>query len=179
MTAIAEATGLFARFGEILAYPGPGLENEVQDLRGALAENGEACAQKLDIFLQFLAENPLCRAEEHYTRAFDLAPIAAPYLSVYLFGAENPKRGEFMAGLMAAYARAGYDTGGELPDHLALVLRYAPKAPPEEWDELCATCLPAPLRLMHQALAAAQSPYAAPVDALRAFICAFEETPDA
>lgn len=179
MAVLTEPAVVFAQFGEALAYPGPELGGVLAGLRESLEAAGDSFAHKLDKFIQLRAAAEPQRLEELYTRAFDMAPIAVPYLSVYLFGAENPKRGQFMAGLMEAYAKAGHDCECELPDHLALVLRYAPKAPPGEWEELCELCLPAPLRLMHHALAEAKNPYAELVDALRSFVIAFGENRDA
>ena len=179
MKVLVEPTAVFAQFGEAFAYPGPELVGVLAGLRESLAEREDSCALKVDEFVRYIEDTPIRRIEEQYTRAFDIAPIAVPYLSVYLFGAENPQRGAFMAGLMEAYEKAGHACGGELPDHIAVLLRYAPKAPPGEWEELCEHCLPTPLRLMRIALEEAKSPYAQLADALRTFVLAFGENRDA
>ena len=63
-------------------------------------------------------------------------PVCAPYLSVHLFGEESFKRAGLMGGLAGAYRAVGFDTGGELPDHLVLVLRFMPAMTAEEQDDL-------------------------------------------
>jgi len=61
--------------------------------------------------------------EELHTRTLDLSPLFVPYVGHVIWG-ENYRRGEFMADLKGAMREAGVDTGGELPDHLAPILRY-------------------------------------------------------
>ena len=138
------------KFGRALAYPHAGLPKELESLE-ELLEDVAARAQ-LDMFQRKATPMRLDMLEEQYTRAFDLAPQAVPYLSVHLFGPESSQRGQFMAALNAAYAKCGFDAQGELPDHVAAVLRYATVAPEGEWEELCQWCLPAPLRNMRLAL---------------------------
>lgn len=98
--------------------------------------------------------------EELFAATFDIAPSCVPYVSIHLFGEENFKRGEFMAALRARYAAAGFDSGGELPDHLAVLLRFAACVTSDEWRELTAFCLLGPLAGMLAALPAAH-PYRA------------------
>lgn len=159
MTDLDRYRTIYGHFATLLAYP----EQEVWGLAPALADRllriSPAAAEDLRHFAHFLKTTTLAEAREHYTRAFDLSPLAVPYLSVYLFGAENPQRGQFMAGFSGAYAEAGYDSGGELPDHLAVVLGYAAHAPEETWDEIERLCLPSPLKLMRNSLREGENPY--------------------
>jgi nitrate reductase delta subunit len=150
---------LYQDFAELLSYPEPGHRKLAETLASRLREVSEETAEALERFAEFLASSTVEEAREHYTRAFDLSPLAVPYLSVYLFGAENPQRGQFMAGFSGAYAEVGYDSGGELPDHLAVVLGFAAHAPEETWDEIERLCLPSPLKLMRNSLREGQNPY--------------------
>lgn len=150
---------IFAHYADALTYPGPGLALSLGRLSALLAPACAGAAHKVDDFVQLLEGSHCDAFEEHYTRAFDLSPLAVPYLSVYLFGPENPQRGQFMAGLMAAYNKAGFSCGGELPDHLALVLRYAAVAPQAESLEIIRLCLPAPVRHMCRGLREGGNPY--------------------
>ncbi len=150
---------LYGEFAALLSYPEPGHADRANALSLQLGDVVPEAAEPLARFADFLATSAVEEAREHYTRAFDLSPLAVPYLSVYLFGAENPQRGQFMAGFSAAYAEAGHDSGGELPDHLAVVLAYAATAPEDTWEEVERFCLPAPLKLMRQSLEKGDSPY--------------------
>ncbi|MBI2422726.1 MAG: nitrate reductase molybdenum cofactor assembly chaperone [Candidatus Hydrogenedentes bacterium] len=170
MHRLNEHADIFARFATLLSYPAPDLKDRASMLAALLKPIGPPAARALNAFVQILDAMPPTHMLEHYTRAFDLAPLAVPYLSVYLFGAENPQRGQFMAGFNAAYADAGHDCQGELPDHLAVVLAYAAVAPEESWDEVQRLCLPAPLKHMRRALEAAGNPYQHVVTSLEHFV---------
>lgn len=170
MEAYNEHRKIYGNFAALLTYPEPALQTLAPALERRLARIFPAASDGLKPFVQYLESTPLAQAREQYTRAFDLSPLAVPYLSVYLFGAENPQRGQFMAGFSGAYAEAGYDTGGELPDHLAVVLGYAAVAPEETWEEVQRLCLPAPLKLMRHALQEAGSPYHHALASLEHFV---------
>jgi nitrate reductase assembly molybdenum cofactor insertion protein NarJ len=72
----------------------------------------------------------LGQLQEAYTRAFDLdtlsdlEPTCYPYVGHHLFD-ENPKRSAFILGLNERFRRHGFSAGGELPDHLVVILRFA------------------------------------------------------
>ncbi len=104
--------------------------------------------------------------EELYTATFDVTPACVPYVSIHLFGEENFKRGEFMAGLHARYAQAGFTTGGELPDHLSVLLRFTAETDHAEHRELTEFCLLGPLGKMIAALTE-ENPYHALLVAVR------------
>ena len=122
----------------LLEYPGPDFE-----ARSAAAPGeGAAALRTLD---------PEGR-EELYTATFDVTPSCVPYVSIHLFGEENFKRGAFMAALHARYAETGFDPAGELPDHLAVLLRFAAGAGETERRELLQFCLLSPLARMIESL---------------------------
>ncbi len=106
---------------ECFAYPGPetvnGLRSQVEVL-----DRGSARSE-LAAFLEAVARLDLGAWEELHTRTLDLSPLFVPYVGHVIWG-ENYRRGEFMADLKGEQRRAGVETGGELPDHLAPVLRY-------------------------------------------------------
>lgn len=170
MEGIATEQRIFAQFGEILRYPDAELAAKLRILADLLAPGHALAAQHMETFIGVSSDASMVFLEEHYTRAFDLAPQAPPYLSIYLFGAENPQRGQFMAGLNGAYAEAEYDCEGELPDHLALVLRYAAVSSPAEWEELREACLFAPLKMMSLALEKAGNPYSHLLASLKSYV---------
>jgi len=109
--------------------------------------------------------------EELYTATFDVTPTCVPYVSIHLFGEEHFKRGEFMAALSARYAKAGFETRGELPDHLSALLRFLAQTDEAERRELVRFCLLGPLNKMIAALAE-ENPYRALLEAVREVLTA-------
>jgi nitrate reductase delta subunit len=96
--------------------------------------------------------------EELHTATLDLSPLFVPYVGHVAWG-ENYRRGEFMADLNAAMKQAGVDLDGELPDHIAPVLRYLSVAPEPRADLVQE--LPGAVETMAKTLAkaAAGNPY--------------------
>ncbi|MBT3150532.1 nitrate reductase molybdenum cofactor assembly chaperone [Streptomyces sp. CHD11] len=96
--------------------------------------------------------------ERHYVEMFDLRRRSSLYLTYYLHG-DTRRRGMALLTLNQRYRAAGWDTGGgELPDHLPVVLEFAALAGPGGGE--------APLRqhrrgleLIQRALTDADSPY--------------------
>ena len=104
--------------------------------------------------------------EELYTATFDVMPQCVPYVSIHLFGEENFKRGEFMAALHSQYAQTDFQTHGELPDHIALLLRYAATLGEPARRELVEFCLLGPLVKITAALPE-DHPYRFVLDAVK------------
>lgn len=154
--------------GRLLAFPRPAaFAADLAAAEAGLAEPMPAAAAALAAFRAAVGGLGNDGLEDLYSRTFDLAPRCVPYLSVHLFGAESFKRARLMTGLDEAYRRAGFDRGGELPDHLGVVLRFADAFGAEDWEELLALCLGRPLARMRADLAAADNPYRHLLDAVR------------
>lgn len=124
----ARALGLFAG---ILQYPGEHLAALAEEGERELAPAHPEAASLLSEFRAFLGTVPLSRMEEIYTATFDLQPACCPYLGVHLFG-EGYKRRVFLARLNEVFGASGFRAAGELPDHLAVVLRFLAEAAGEE-----------------------------------------------
>ncbi len=114
---------LYGLFGELLSYPHPELANTARACEAELAEEYPEAAAQLSEFRQFVASVPPGQIEEVYTGTFDLDAALHPYLGYHLFG-ESYKRSVFLLELKERYQALGFNTGSELPDHLALVLRF-------------------------------------------------------
>ncbi|MPY31205.1 nitrate reductase molybdenum cofactor assembly chaperone [Streptomyces adustus] len=105
----------------------------------------------------FTAQDPDA-LERHYVEMFDLRRRSSLHLTYYLHG-DTRRRGMALLTLNQRYRAAGWDIdGGELPDHLPVVLEFAALAGPGSGE--------APLRqhrrgleLIHRALTDADSPY--------------------
>ena len=137
---------------------------------GALLRPDNSADRNLRVTDAFLALSQDER-EELYTSTFDVTPACVPYVSIHLFGEENFKRGEFMAALSARYASAGFDARGELPDHIAVLLRFIAQTDEAERREMIEFCLLGPLGKMIAALADA-NPYRALLQTVREVLTA-------
>ena len=118
-------------FADLLGYP-CGTETDTA-ARGVATLSGEfpEAAALLNEVRSFFADASRERAEEIFTATFDLQAACAPYVGFHLFG-EGYKRRVFLAGMNALYASRGFPSGGELPDHIAVVLRFLANAADDE-----------------------------------------------
>lgn len=140
----------------LLEYPGPDLDNA---LAAAEASAPDFVAQMLELSVE--------DREELFSNTFDINPACVPYAGIHLFGEENFKRGELMAGLFARYEETEFVPNGDLPDHIANLLRFAVEADPAERRELAEFCLLGPLQKMSASLDEA-NPYHALLKSVRA-----------
>jgi nitrate reductase delta subunit len=154
-------------FADLLGYP-CGTETGIA-AEGAAALSGEfpGAAALLGEVRSFFAEASRERAEEIFTATFDLQATCAPYLGFHLFG-DGYKRRVFLAGLSAIYSSRGFPTGRELPDHIAVVLRFlAASAADEQVREIAEDGLIPALAKMIGKFGDAGNPYGNVLRALR------------
>ncbi|MFF8633549.1 nitrate reductase molybdenum cofactor assembly chaperone [Streptomyces pilosus] len=115
-------------------------------------------AEHLARFADWFAAQESEALERHYVEMFDLRRKSSLYLTYYLHG-DTRRRGMALLTLNQRYRASGWNSdGGELPDHLPVVLEFAALAGPGGGE--------APLRqhrrgleLIHRALTDADSPY--------------------
>ncbi len=158
---------LLGAFAELLSYPVTDPAPVARRCRALASARG---AGHLDRFIARAERARGHEMEEIYSSTFDLDPACAPYVGHHLAG-ETPKRGLFMARLAEAYRQDGFAWsagGGELPDHVPLVLRYLAAAPegPSRRVVLEDALLPA-LGTMLDALSDPGNPYRDVLTALR------------
>ena len=113
----------FQLLADALEYPQPGLVEAVRECAALLAADNLAAAACLHEFGNFVEETPRGRLEEVYTDTFDLNAACYPYVGYHLFG-ESYQRSLFMLGLNERYRAHGFVVSGELPDCLAVLLRF-------------------------------------------------------
>ncbi|GAQ52668.1 nitrate reductase molybdenum cofactor assembly chaperone [Streptomyces acidiscabies] len=156
----AEARALLLRLCSLLLqYP----DGELVAARAELTDAVEAlpsssAAGHLTAFTVWLTSQEPQALERHYVEMFDLRRRSSLYLTYYLHG-DTRRRGMALLTLNQRFRAAGWDVGGgELPDHLPVVLEFAALAGPRGGE--------APLRqhrrgleLIHHALDDAASPY--------------------
>jgi nitrate reductase delta subunit len=124
MEPVTSAT--YTALARALLYPAPG---SLAALEGALAVMpGGPAKSAYGEFVGKLRGLKLGEWEELHTRTLDLNPPAAPYVGYQIWG-DSYKRGGFLARLKRAFAAAGVNPAGELPDHLAPILSYLACAP--------------------------------------------------
>lgn len=112
----------FYLFGKMLEYPDPDLSKYVSEAIDSTGGNAEA-SEALVAFGDFVASCEPGRIEEVYSETFDLNPARYPYAGYHLCG-ESYKRSVFMVSLSELYEEQGFDCGVELPDHIAVLLRF-------------------------------------------------------
>ncbi len=114
---------LFELFAELLEYPGPAVAEIAWECEDLLALEQPEAAALVHQFRRFAEKVPVGRLQEIYTVTFDLDTACYPYLGHHLFG-ESYKRSVFLLGLKERYQSVGLAYGNELPDHMAVVLRF-------------------------------------------------------
>jgi nitrate reductase molybdenum cofactor assembly chaperone NarJ/NarW len=153
----------------LLAYPDDDLLARLPLVREALVSAPEVAAEPLVQLCEHLEGTPLERLQRDYVDTFDLRRKCAPYLTYFSHG-DTRKRGMALLRFTHAYRSAGAEfSGGELPDHLAVVCEFAATADLELGLRLLAENR-AGVELLHRALADARSPYAGVLDAVRAVL---------
>jgi nitrate reductase delta subunit len=170
----------FQLMAEALEYPQPGLADAVRECTALLAAVNPAAAACLREFCTFVEETPPGRLEELYTGAFDLNAAWYPYVGYHLFG-ESYKRSVFMLELNDRYRAHGFPEGGlagELPDHLAVLLRFLAACDDDALsEEIVQEALLPALDHMDHAMAnepqdhAGQRDYGLVLQALRLVLC--------
>jgi len=156
---MAAASDVYIGLGELLEYPVSDVLACATNCRQQLADRSPEAAGEIKAFADSIAEMDQGALEELYTATFDLSPACTPYVSVHLFGAENYKRGEMMAQLRGAYTDYNFTYGSELPDHLAVLLRFLPHLPVTERRKLIRHSLLGPVHTMTMKLQKAENPY--------------------
>ena len=148
-----------AQFGQVLEYPSKINAQSRQRLCDSIVLSYPKAAKEIDQFCSYCSCVELSKLEEVFTRTFDLAAICSPYVTGYIFGDENFDRGTLMAVLGEKYTEYGFNSGGELPDHLAILLRFSGWLDEEALDELIKFCLLQPVSEMVDRLKDSDNPY--------------------
>lgn len=154
-------------FAGALSYPDERMPQLRAELLGRTEEELPAAVDSMRRYLEATAGMSRASLCELYTRTFDLMAVCSPYAGIHLYGEDNYKRGGLMARLKEAFAAQHFDAGNELPDHLAVLLRYSAVAPADEAEELRDYLLRGPVETMVAILSKTQNPYAHLLTALQ------------
>jgi nitrate reductase delta subunit len=169
---------LFDSFAALLDYPSAQTVEQAQGCLMRLEVQPEAAAA-LETFVRAIGSLSLSQMQEAYTLTFDMQPVCYPYVGYHLFG-ESYKRGAFMAKLNEAYQAQGYSAGQELPDHLAVILRFLGLDVEQREGEFCQALLqsgvlPALEKMLQVFGEGSENPYFNLLLALRLFLISVSE----
>ncbi len=109
-------------FASMLDYPDTALPANATACAALLESEQSDAAPLVSGFAGYATQTRLTEIEEAYTGVFDLDPKCAPYIGYHLFG-ESYKRSVFLLGLNDRFGAQAYTPSGDLPDHLAVILR--------------------------------------------------------
>lgn len=122
----------------LLGYPSDELRAHVDDMRGALDDEGalrRPVRRRLDPLLDRLERDAVIESQAVYTDLFDRSRALSLHLFEHVHG-ENRDRGQAMLDLAEQYMQSGLLLESqELPDYLPVFLEYASCLPPAEARE--------------------------------------------
>jgi len=118
-------------FAELLEYPHPGIAQAARECVEQVAPENADAAALLGEFASFVERTPHDTLEEVFTATFDLDATCHPYIGYHMFG-EDYKRSALMLELKNLYRKYDFDSGIELPDHVAVLLRFMSVCPDAE-----------------------------------------------
>jgi len=162
----AQFQHLLHLFARLLRYPRGQHRAAAGRLAARLSRYLPEASRALEAWLPFAREAPLAEQEEAFTRAFELTPLCALEIGWHLFG-EEYARGMLLVRLRRELARHGIDESGELPDHLALVLRLLARMELPAASAFASACVLPALARMEVLLRQSQDPHAGLLTALR------------
>jgi nitrate reductase delta subunit len=152
---------------DILDYPGPRLPERVRE---CLALLPPPSAELLRDFEAYVAHTGEAQREELYTSTFDMRAECSLYVGYQIFG-EDQRRSLFMAKLREDYHTHHFSDGGELPDHLPVLLRYlAVREVDDVREDLIVECVLPALKKLTEALASGSHPYTPVLKAVSALL---------
>jgi len=114
---------VLARFADLLEYPRSDVAQTARECRALLAPEQAEAVALLDEFVAFAERTPQDAIEEIFTATFDLNASCHPYIGYHMFG-EAYQRSALLLELKDRFREYDFDCGVELPDHIAVLLRF-------------------------------------------------------
>lgn len=150
----------------LLQYPDDRVREHLDAVTAALPALPGAARDAVGGCVGWLAASTPAEAAQHYVATFDHTRRRSLYLTYYRYG-DTRNRGLALLALKHLYRATGFAVAdGELPDYLPLMLEFAVLAP-ESGQRVLGQCR-AGLELLSEGLHEVATPYAGPVDAIRA-----------
>lgn len=150
-----------------LSYPDEPMLEMVPMLDAALTEQPDGDpVRALRRFTDHLRATDPATLRQNYIETFDLSRRHTLYLTYWTAG-DTRRRGTALGEFKQCYRDSGFlvDLGGELPDHLPIVLEFTARVDPTAGTELLQRFRPA-LELLRLSLSDIDSPYTAVVEAV-------------
>jgi nitrate reductase delta subunit len=151
----------------LLGYPDKRLRADLPLIGAVVATLPDQLADPLESTLALVTDTPLQELQPAYVETFDSRRRTNLFLTYFAHG-DTRKRGVALLRFKQTYLRSGYlleEHGGELPDHLCVVLEYGAAV-----DQLLGWGLlldhRAGLELLRMALTQERSPWAGAVEAV-------------
>jgi nitrate reductase molybdenum cofactor assembly chaperone NarJ/NarW len=126
-----EESRILGLFADLLEYPRCDVAQAARDCRALLAPVNAEAAALLAEFVAFAERTPRNMIEEVFTATFDLNASCHPYIGYHMFG-EAYQRSALLLELQGRFREHGFDPGSELPDHIAVLLRFMSVCPDAE-----------------------------------------------
>lgn len=151
---------LYLLFSDLLDYPTPALSQKASKCTQLLSVVSPPAADVLLGFQGWVGQESPGRVEEIFTSTFDLQGTCCPYVGHYLFG-DNYQRSRFMACLSEGYHNKGFSYGNELPDHVAVILRFLALGSDDEFSQVLLEegFLPSVEKMVQSFAGDSQNPY--------------------
>jgi nitrate reductase molybdenum cofactor assembly chaperone NarJ/NarW len=156
----------------LLDYPDETLLERLPLLRAASHELPDGTGASIRAFVDHLGSAELQDVQARYVETFDSRRRCNLFLTYFAYG-DTRKRGMALLRFKQTYLRSGYllddsaERGGELPDHLCVVLEYAATVDQRLGRQLMLDHR-AGLELLRLSLHDASSPWASLLDAVTA-----------
>ena len=154
----------------LLGYPDEGLVALLPMVRGASQDLPSGLGETLRAVVVHIESTPLVELQADYVETFDTRRRNSLFLTYFAHG-DTRKRGVALLRFKQTYLRSGYvidadsEHGGELPDHLCMVLEFGATVDQDlGWGLLLDHR--AGLELLHMSLRDAGSPWAGAVEAV-------------
>jgi nitrate reductase molybdenum cofactor assembly chaperone NarJ/NarW len=167
MSKVLQNNLVYELLSTALDYPSQETIAGISRAAQSLSSEEPEAAEQLRIMQAAIADMTLDYLQEIYTRTFDIAPLCVPYLTSYIYGPESFERGDVMAKLAACFETRGFDPGKELPDHVAVLMRFCAQLNDEEISDLVRYCMARPLKDIVETLTDAESVFQYPLIAFK------------
>ena len=154
----------------LLGYPDERLLRDLDMVRGASYDLPDVLGEPIRRLVAHLESTPATQLQADYVATFDNRRRNSLFLTYFAHG-DTRKRGVALLRFKQTYLRSGFvldvDGGGELPDHLCVVLEYAATVDQElGWGLLLDHR--AGLEVLRMSLRDSGSPWAAAVEVVTA-----------
>ena len=160
---------------DLLTYPENNYHQKVIACSSELETRRASANQYVRKFAEYAEELPLYEIQELFTHTFDVNPMCALEVGWQLYG-ENYERGSFMVKMRRKIRDFGLTESGELPDHLAHILRILGRMESYEACEFTSEFIMPALDKMIKGLEGKNNPYEGILLGIRCELNRREET---